>query len=827
MYKTYLLLFAMLSGSLFAQSQIIQSFDTQLDTSYWRFEHSVSATDSTSYIVQTLDTAEKHEGAGAMHVEYHVQNIESWGGYVKLEHTKRDAGYMDWSAYDSVSFWYNNVTPQDLTGRIHLRFELYDGSDVADTVSNPNNMEFYYSFEYVLDNAPGWHKFTIPLVDGRGNPDLDEWSGQAFNRTGWAGIPGNDQLDTDKLRGFAFEFSINGSGEGDIGSGAIVIDQLELRGFKGKSLIIFNGKDAPSDHSAFAWGASTLDVEQGAGETSGTNALKWVQGDGWTGAGYNLPVMDLSLEWGNDSLRFKMKAVAGVDTMRLQFEDGSNKVGLDFAPVVDDGAWHNYAYALKDFKLFDGSASFDTTNITVFQFLAEGNGKAGNTIYFDDFWTGNPVIDVVPPLAPTGVAGVPNTTNFFNLVIWQDVPGESGEVYNVYASENPITSVDAPGVQLIAGGVAEGTQSVVHALSYPLKEKSVSYYYAVTAIDNFSNVSEPGVSGSATVNTAEATPTISLNVPDFVADGDLSEWDALGIMPFHLAPSISHVATGTFDDDADMDVSGYMAVDDSFLYLAFDVTDNVYSYDPAGNFWEDDIMELYIGLYNQTSVHKGFLRGSEPDYKFVLLADKLTNENAAAGQTMLANNTTNYSFVNFGASDWAVEARIPLDSIATGAAEGDARFHPANGMRIALDLAFHDSDSPNKRDGVLSFSNNNNDNSWQGVQNWSHTWIGDTNKVVTDVDNLKPVVSSFELKQNYPNPFNPQTTIRYTVARAGLVKLSVYNVAGQLIKKLVDARNTPGTHLVRFDASGLASGVYFYKLQSNGLSQVRKMLLVK
>ncbi|RMH66011.1 MAG: T9SS C-terminal target domain-containing protein [Calditrichaeota bacterium] len=828
MYRTYLLLFALLTSPLWAQSQLIQSFDTQLDTSYWSFEHSEHATDSTSYIVQTLDLLEKHDGTGAMRVEYHAQNIEPWGGYVKVEHVKRDAGYMDWSAYDSVSFWYNNVTPQDLSGRVHLRFELYDGSDVADTVTIANNMEFYYSFEYILDDAPGWHKFTIPLVDGRGNPDLDEWNGQAFNRTGWSGITGNDQLDPDKLRGFAFEFSINGSGEGDIGSGVIVIDQLELTGFKGKSLIIFNGKDAPSDHSAFAWGASTLDVAQGAGATPGTNALQWVQGDGWTGAGYNIPATDLKFEWGHDSLRFKMKADMGVDTMRLQFEDGTNKVGLDFKPVVDDGAWHEYAYALKDFILFDGSASFDTTNIVVFQFLAEGNGKAGNTILFDDFWTGNPTIDVVPPEAPTGVTGVPNTTNYFNLVIWQDVPGESGETYDVYASENPITSIDDPGVWLVQGGIAEGTQSVVHKLSYPLKEKSVSYYYAVTATDMFSNVSDPGVSTSAATNTAEATPTISLKVPsDFVADGDISEWDALGIMPFHLAPSISHVATGAFDDDADMDATGYMAVDDSFLYVAFDVTDNIYSYDPSGNFWEDDAMELYIGLYNQTTIHKGFLRGNEPDYKFVLLADKLTNETASAGQALLTNNSANYSFVNFGASDWAVEARIPLDSIITGAASGDARFHPQNGMQIALDLVFHDSDSPNIRDGVISFSDKNNDNSWQGVENWSHTWIGDTNKVATAIDDIKPLVATFDLKQNYPNPFNPKTTIRYSIAKAGKVKLTVYNVAGQLIKTLVNAPNTAGTHKVSFDASKLASGVYFYNLQSNGQSQTRKMLLVK
>ncbi len=85
----------------------------------------------------------------------------------------------------------------------------------------------------------------------------------------------------------------------------------------------------------------------------------------------------------------------------------------------------------------------------------------------------------------------------------------------------------------------------------------------------------------------------------------------------------------------------------------------------------------------------------------------------------------------------------------------------------------------------------------------------------------------FLLHQNYPNPFNPTTTIRYELARTGRVRLAVYNMLGQRVSVLVDARQKAGAHQARFDASHLSSGVYFYRLQTGDKMLVRKMLLMK
>jgi len=85
----------------------------------------------------------------------------------------------------------------------------------------------------------------------------------------------------------------------------------------------------------------------------------------------------------------------------------------------------------------------------------------------------------------------------------------------------------------------------------------------------------------------------------------------------------------------------------------------------------------------------------------------------------------------------------------------------------------------------------------------------------------------FSLSQNYPNPFNPATKINYSVPKDGYVKISVYNVIGQEVAELVNGMIKAGTHEVNFDASGLTSGIYFYKIEANGFSNIKKMTLLR
>jgi hypothetical protein len=89
------------------------------------------------------------------------------------------------------------------------------------------------------------------------------------------------------------------------------------------------------------------------------------------------------------------------------------------------------------------------------------------------------------------------------------------------------------------------------------------------------------------------------------------------------------------------------------------------------------------------------------------------------------------------------------------------------------------------------------------------------------------IPTELELNQNYPNPFNPTTTISYTIQQPGTVILKVYNIIGQEIQTLVDKYQTAGKYQVTVDAQSLSSGVYFYRLQSNGSTLMRKMILLR
>lgn len=96
-----------------------------------------------------------------------------------------------------------------------------------------------------------------------------------------------------------------------------------------------------------------------------------------------------------------------------------------------------------------------------------------------------------------------------------------------------------------------------------------------------------------------------------------------------------------------------------------------------------------------------------------------------------------------------------------------------------------------------------------------------------DVNDPSGSPASFTLEQNYPNPFNPSTVIRYALPTTGFARISVYNAVGELVKVLVSGEMPAGEHTVSFDAGGLPSGLYLYRLETEGSAHTRKMLLVK
>jgi hypothetical protein len=86
----------------------------------------------------------------------------------------------------------------------------------------------------------------------------------------------------------------------------------------------------------------------------------------------------------------------------------------------------------------------------------------------------------------------------------------------------------------------------------------------------------------------------------------------------------------------------------------------------------------------------------------------------------------------------------------------------------------------------------------------------------------------FRLAQNYPNPFNPTTTINFNLGEMSRVNLGIYNILGQRVATLISGDQlASGRHTMQFDAAGLASGVYFYRLQAGDFVSTRQMTLIK
>ncbi|HMQ98913.1 MAG TPA: T9SS type A sorting domain-containing protein [Ignavibacteria bacterium] len=94
-------------------------------------------------------------------------------------------------------------------------------------------------------------------------------------------------------------------------------------------------------------------------------------------------------------------------------------------------------------------------------------------------------------------------------------------------------------------------------------------------------------------------------------------------------------------------------------------------------------------------------------------------------------------------------------------------------------------------------------------------------------NNGNGVPSEFSLKQNYPNPFNPVTNIKFSIPRSSFVKITVFDITGKEIAKIVNENMNAGTYTVDFNASNLATGVYLYRIDAEGFTDVKKMMLIK
>jgi ligand-binding sensor domain-containing protein len=130
---------------------------------------------------------------------------------------------------------------------------------------------------------------------------------------------------------------------------------------------------------------------------------------------------------------------------------------------------------------------------------------------------------------------------------------------------------------------------------------------------------------------------------------------------------------------------------------------------------------------------------------------------------------------------------------------------------------------------VYALAIDDDDNIWIG------TWLGGLavyreGGVILNIEqesHIKRLPSAFSLSQNFPNPFNPTTTIKYQIPELSFVTLKVFDVLGNEITKLINKEKLSGNYEVEFDATGLPSGIYFYRLQTENFIETKKMILLK
>ena len=108
---------------------------------------------------------------------------------------------------------------------------------------------------------------------------------------------------------------------------------------------------------------------------------------------------------------------------------------------------------------------------------------------------------------------------------------------------------------------------------------------------------------------------------------------------------------------------------------------------------------------------------------------------------------------------------------------------------------------------------------------------GDCQSEVLSID-ISNIINSFILHQNYPNPFNPVTSINFTLPKKGLVNITIYNIAGRIVKTLVNSSQTAGYKSIQWNATNdrneqVSAGLYLYTIEVGEFRQTKKMVLLK
>ncbi|MCP4414145.1 MAG: T9SS type A sorting domain-containing protein [Gammaproteobacteria bacterium] len=441
-----------------------------------------------------------------------------------------------------------------------------------------------------------------------------------------------------------------------------------------------------------------------------------------------------------------------------------------------------------------------------------------------------------PVVVSTDTTAVPGDIGIVHYVRFDWVDNTLGtEKYNIYMSTSPFTSIDDEGVILYAADIPHGYQSYAHR-PYTSDGSEQTYYYAITATDGITETAfNEAASGSATLTT---TPTWKIKYVGDFADSFTLDGLNTEFLPYvdeyQITPETASgdASAGWAPGSSDLDFKVTMIMDDDYLYYSGDVTDDDLRTEDF-QAWQGDAIELYMGFHNILDLdewhQKGDNIGDNGDWRISFTSSgdvQLSGYIPAEGDIPGLQHVV---FAKFTGDGYIVEAKFNLDSLAGG------DFQVIDGMWMPFKIDNTDQDPNLHSDenrtllcgvgGVPREDDIDLDADWRRP----HTWgvlevVGGPTAINDDIAGI-PIV--FKLHNSYPNPFNPATTIQYDIPKKSFVELKVYDVLGRELATLVNKVQSAGYYKVDFNAEKLASGLYFYKINADNYTSVKKMLLLK
>lgn len=397
-------------------------------------------------------------------------------------------------------------------------------------------------------------------------------------------------------------------------------------------------------------------------------------------------------------------------------------------------------------------------------------------------------------LPPGGIFAINRTNRFFELAIPKNAPGFNGadsffvELFTVGETTGAGASESIPSDSTIQFTVENNSTDITVLTGF--------YGY---------NISEEAPSDSGTI----------------WIDGNPSDWLSMGIEPLALDTDRAQLAPeyqldSLFVSMDSVNVFFGFATSCQTIGLHYGIyidTDNVAGSGGTADKWECDVTAVPGHLPDVTiyAYHKdtGGWSGSSPKY-YTWSGSEWEKHAGGFGSLPTGGEFAHNAELGF------VEIKVPRTSPGLNGVNNFyiTLFNFGSAKKVCETVP---------SDPAVQF---NGENTTVSVQLANFAYF-QSQPVSLEPEQVRQLATDFELKQNYPNPFNPNTIISYQVPKSALVKLTIYNIVGQLVETLVNEYKNTGYYSVQWNAGTAASGLYFYRIRAGDYSAVKKCLILK